>query len=107
MMRFHCNNFFKRRILCWNVHECLLYVAMAQLNFFMNKFWYACIMHSSKSADHDTCENHVMRLNTGSFMTSRYIQPHETGETTATSTADAYYRHGEVLGVLGGDENTV
>ena len=85
---------------------------MAQLNFFMNKSWYACMMHSSKSAD--TCQNinHVMRLNTGSFMTSRYIQPHETGETRHQQhplqmPTTMGYCQGEVLGGLGGDENTV
>ena len=43
-------------------------------------------------------------------MTSRYIQPHETGETTATPLqmpTTMGHCQGEVLGVLGGDENTV
>ena len=53
----------------------------------------------------DTCWNHVMKLNTGSFMTCRCIQPHETSETSATFTADGQCQD-EVLGVLGGDGNT-
>ena len=40
-----------------------------------------------------------MKLNTGSFMTCRYTPPHETGETSANSTADAYYIPWDMVGV--------
>ena len=55
---------------------------------FMKKFWYACMMPSPKC---DEVEHRVF------VMTCRCIQPHETGETSATSAADAYY-HGALSG---------
>ena len=91
MMPFHCNKMFREEsFVGMFMSACLLYVAIN-----IKKFWYACMMPSSKSAD--TCRYHVMKLNTGFFMICRCIQPHETGETSATSTADAYY-HGTLSG---------